>query len=82
MNPKAILALYPEVKTVLNHEDGTVEIFGEDNAELSITIDETAVNAWVDPDSYKLNRSFEYPSIGDQLDARRSHEYFKSRYDY
>lgn len=69
MNPKAILALYPEVKTVLNHEDGTVEVFGEDNAELSITIDEAVVNAWADPEQYARDRAAEYPSIGDQLDA-------------
>lgn len=63
MNHKAILKLYPQVVTV----DDTAGAFDKDGNK--VTIDLAAVNAWVDPDTYKYNRVKEYPSIGDQLDA-------------
>ena len=63
MNHKAIYALYPQVVTV---DDGTGAFDAEGN---QVTINESLVNAWVDPDTYKYNRVKEYPSIGDQLDA-------------
>ena len=59
---KAIYALYPQtVKTV-----GT-DAFDKDGNQ--ITIDMSAVNAWVDPEAYIAKRQSEYPTIGDQLDA-------------
>ena len=59
---KAIYALYPQtVKTV-----GT-DAFDKDGNQ--ITIDMSAVNAWVDPEAYKGLRQTEYPSIPDQLDT-------------
>lgn len=63
MNHNAIYALYPQVVTV---DDGTGAFDAEGN---QVVIDESLVNAWVDPDTYKYNRVKEYPSIGDQLDA-------------
>ena len=63
MNHKAIYKLYPQVVTV---DDGTGAFDAEGN---QVTINESLVNAWVDPDTYKYNRVKEYPSIGDQLDA-------------
>jgi hypothetical protein len=58
---KAIYALYPQtVKTV-----GT-DAFDKDGNQ--IPIDMAAVNAWVDPDTYKYQRAKAYPSIADQLD--------------
>ena len=63
MNHKAIYKLYPQVVTV---DDGTGAFDKDGN---KVEIDLAAVNAWVDPDTYKYNRVKEYPSIGDQLDA-------------
>jgi len=63
MNHKAIYKLYPTVVSV----DDTAGAFDANGNQ--VTIDESLVNAWVDPDTYKYNRVAEYPSIGDQLDA-------------
>ena len=63
MNHKAIYKLYPTVVTV----DDTAGAFDANGNQ--VVIDESLVNAWVDPDTYKYNRVAEYPSIGDQLDA-------------
>jgi len=63
MNHKAIYKLYPTVVTI---DDGAGAFDASGN---QVTIDESLVNAWVDPDTYKYNRAKEYPSIGDQLDA-------------
>lgn len=62
MNHKAIYALYPQVVTV---DDGTGAFDKDGN---KVTIDMTAVNAWVDPNAYKEQRAKAYPSIADQLD--------------
>ena len=62
MNHKAIYALYPQVVTV----DDTAGAFDKDGNK--VEIDLAAVNAWVDPDTYKYQRAAEYPSIADQLD--------------
>ena len=63
MKHEAIYALYPNVVSV----DDTAGAFDKDGNK--ITIDESAVNAWVDPNAYKQQRKAEYPAIGDQLDA-------------
>lgn len=62
MNHDAIRALYPNVKII----DDTAGIFDADGN--TVEIDEKAVNAWVDPNAYKVARSQAYPSIPDQLD--------------
>ena len=38
-------------------------IVAKDASENIVTINWTEVNAWTDPDQYKLNRKKEYPSI-------------------
>ena len=63
MNHKAIYALYPNVRCI---DDGAGAMDANGNP---VTIDMDAVNAWVDPDTYKFSRASEYPAIGDQLDA-------------
>ena len=63
MNHEAIYALYPNAVTV-DDGDGARDINGN-----KIEIDMDAVNAWVDPNTYKAKRRAEYPSIGEQLDA-------------
>ena len=62
MNHKAIYALYANVVTIDDKEGAT------DKDGNPVTLDMSAVNAWVDPDTYKYNRVTAYPSIGDQLD--------------
>ena len=63
MNHKAIYKLYPTVVTV---DDGAGAFDKNGN---SVAIDETLVNAWVDPEAYKALRVKEYPTIADQLDT-------------
>lgn len=63
MNHLAIYALYPQVVTV---DDGAGAFDKDGN---QVVIDEAAVNAWVDPHAYKLQRATEYPPSSDYLDA-------------
>ena len=63
MNHKAIYALYPNVVTI---DDGTGAFDAQGN---QVTIDMSAVNAWVDPNAYKSKRQAEYPSIIDYIDG-------------
>ena len=63
MNHKAIYKLYPQVVTV---DDGTGAFDKDGN---KVEIDLAAVNAWVDPDTYKYQRAKEYPSYADQFDT-------------
>ena len=62
MNHKAIYALYPNVVSV-DDTAGAMDANGS-----SVTIDMDAVNAWIDPEQYKIDRV--YPSIQDQLDMQ------------
>ena len=62
MNHKAIYALYPNVTMI----DDTLGAFDKDGNK--VTIDESAVNAWKDPEEYKYNRQAEYPPLAEQLD--------------
>ena len=63
MNHLAVYALYPNVHSI----DANGIIKDVDGNEIQIDMD--AVNAWVDPNTYKQLRASEYPPIGDQLDA-------------
>ena len=63
MNHEAIYALYPQVVTI----DDTAGAFDANGNK--VTIDLAAVNAWVDPDTYKYKRQAEYPPAADYLDA-------------
>ena len=62
MNHEAIRAIYPNVITI----DDSVGAFDKDGNK--VEIDMAAIDAWVDPNAYKAQRSAEYPSIVDQLD--------------
>ena len=64
MNHKAIINLYPQVVSVSDNY-GAVDANGN-----SVEIDMDAVNAWVDPEQYKIDRSRAYPSIQEQLDMQ------------
>ena len=64
MNHKAIYALYPSVVTI----DDTAGAFDAEGNQ--VAIDESLVNAWVDPNRYKYQRAREYPSLQEQLDMQ------------
>lgn len=63
MNHIAIYKLYPNVVSV----DDTAGAFDKDGNK--VEIDLAAVNAWQDPDAYKIARAKEYPPITDYLDG-------------
>jgi hypothetical protein len=63
MNHKAIYALYSNIVTIR----GNVAVDANGN-EVEINMD--AVNAWVDPEQYALDRANAYPSIQEQLDMQ------------
>jgi hypothetical protein len=63
MNHKAIRALYPQV-TYIQDDLGVFDANGN-----QVTIDNTLVDAWVDPNAYKSKRAAEYPPITDYLDG-------------
>jgi len=58
---KAIRAIHNLVVTI--NGDTQETIVAKDASENIVTINWTEVNAWTDPDQYKLNRKREYPSI-------------------
>ena len=64
MNHKAIINLYPQVVSVSDNY-GAVDANGN-----KVEIDMDAVNAWVDPDQYAIDRRAAYPSIQEQLDMQ------------
>ena len=61
MNHEAVYALYSNVVTI----NGDIAYDSDGN---EVTIDMTQVNAWVNPEQYKIDRV--YPSIQDQLDMQ------------
>lgn len=63
MKHKAIFALYPNVVTV---DDGTGAFDAQGN---KVEFDIELVNAWQDPDAYKIARAREYPPIADYIDG-------------
>ena len=63
---KAILTIHNNVVTINGNTQETIVATDKDGNEVSINW--TSVNAWTDPDQYKINRATEYPSIADQLD--------------
>jgi hypothetical protein len=63
MNHKAIRALYSNVVTI---DDGAGAFDAQGN---QVTIDMSAVNAWVDPEAYVAKRQAEYPPMTDYLDG-------------
>jgi len=63
MNHAAIYALYPQVVTI---DDGAGAFDAQGN---KVEIDMAALNAWVDPNAYKLQRAAEYPPMADYIDG-------------
>jgi len=65
---KAIRAIHNNVVTI--NGDSKTDIVAGDASGNSVTINWTDVEAWTDPDAYKIKRQIEYPSIQDQLDMQ------------
>ena len=63
---KAIYNIHTNVKGINGDTQETITAWDE-NKNL-VTIDWSQVNAWINPEQYKINRSLEYPSIEYQLD--------------
>ena len=63
---KAILKIHTNVVTV--NGDTRETIIALDNNGNQVNVDWTQVNAWTDPEQYKIDRASEYPSMADQLD--------------
>ena len=63
---KAIRAIHSNVITI--NGNSKADIIATDSSGNSVTINWTNVEAWTDPDAYKIKRAAEYPSIVDQLD--------------
>ena len=62
----AIRSIHNSVVSIDGNTQET--IIAKDNNGDEVTINWSQVNAWTDPDQYKINRENEYPSIVDQLD--------------
>ena len=63
---KAIRSIHTNAIAINGDTQDTIQAWDTDGVE--ITIDWTQVNAWTDPEQYKIDRV--YPSIGDQLDMQ------------
>ena len=63
MNHDAVLALYPNVVSV-DDTAGAIDADGN-----RVNIDLEAINAWVDPNAYKVKRVLEYPDFREYLDG-------------
>lgn len=67
MNHKAIYALYPDVVTIREQENGSVLCYNAKEELVEINV--TTAAAWVDPNAYKQQREAEYPPHADYLDG-------------
>jgi hypothetical protein len=63
---KAIRATHSNAVTI--NGDTQETIVAKDSNGNEVNINWTQVNAWTDPEQYKINRASEYPSMADQLD--------------
>ena len=63
---KAIRAIHNNVVTIYGNTQETV--IAKDIDGNIVEVDWTQVNAWVDPEQYKLDRADAYPTIKEQLD--------------
>ena len=65
---KAIRTIHSSVVTI--NGDTQETIVAKDNSGNDVSIDWTQVNAWTNPDQYKIDREVAYPSIQEQLDMQ------------
>jgi hypothetical protein len=64
---KAIRAIHSNVVTI--NGDTQETIIAKDENGNDVTINWTQVNAWTDPEQYKINRASEYPSMLEFIEA-------------
>jgi len=64
---KAIRAIHNNVVTI--NGDSKTNIVAVDSSGNNVTINWTDVEAWTDPDAYKIKRQTEYPSVQDFMEA-------------
>jgi hypothetical protein len=64
---KAIRATHSDAVTINGNSKADITAF--DASENEITINWTNVEAWSDPDLYKINRLAQYPSLQDFAEA-------------
>jgi hypothetical protein len=65
---KAIRAIHSNVVTI--NGDTQNDIVAKDSRGNDVTINWTQVNAWTDPEQYKIDRTKEYPSKQQQLEMQ------------
>ena len=65
---KAIRTINNSVVTI--NGDTQETIVATDNSGNEVSINWTLVNAWTDPDQYKINRATAYPTWQDQMDMQ------------
>ena len=65
---KAIRAIHNSVTTINGSSQNDIVATDINGDEVSINW--TSVNAWTDPDQYKINRKKEYPSWQEQMDMQ------------
>ena len=65
---KAIPELYSNIASIEEYSDKTLVVKNKEGN--TVDVDMSLVNAWVDPDKYKISRVFAYPSIQEQLDMQ------------
>ena len=65
---KAIRAIHNSVVNINGNTEN--DIIAKDENGNEVTINWTQVNAWSDPDQYKIDRETAYPSIQEQLDMQ------------
>ncbi len=65
---KAIRAIHSSVVTIIGNNQNN--IIAKDINENEVIIDWTQVNAWTNPDQYKIDRAKSYPTIQEQLDMQ------------
>ena len=63
---KAIYKTHTNVKSI--NGDTQETIIAKDINNNEVTINWTQVNAWTDPDQYKIDRVNEYPALAEQFD--------------
>ena len=63
---KAIRSIYSNIVSISGNTQNNIVAKDENGNE--VTINWTQVNAWTDPEQYKIDRASEYPSMADQLD--------------
>ena len=65
---KAIPELYSNIASIEEYSDKTLVVKNKEGN--TVDVDMSLVNAWVDPDEYKISRAISYPSIQEQLDMQ------------